>query len=1199
MKIASFLKAVALVVLLAVAVGAWGQVDHGNITGTITDPSGAVIPGAQITATNTAIGVIYPSKSNDAGIYTILNLPIGTYNLRYQKEGFGAFERNGVEVSIGQRLDIDVKLSVGAAAQTVTVSGATPLLSHSTVMGTNLTSKVATDLPLSVSGGRDITSFAFAITPTVSGNTFQAHIGGSQDFSDEVLIDGTTADAGIVGDEGESAPSMDAVQQFQVDTSGISAEAGRTGGGAFEYTLKSGTNQLHGSAFGFLANEILDANSWSNKYFLAANTAMDPVNKALYDQQYRTPRDRFFDYGGSAGGPIWRNHMFIFGTIERYMQSQFGESDGTATVPTPAFLNGDFSALLQTSQPPLGTDAAGNPIYPGAIYDPDTGDVFRGNVIPANRISPVSQKIINLYNQYYKATINGPVINNYPSLNSPSDPKFTQTQVSIKWDYDVTNKNRLSASYIYVLRPRINNSLSGTSLWQAGSQNGGPLTQAALQTVITNEYRASDSYTFSPNVLNVLSLTFNQFANKSTGEQILSGNTNWPSELGFDQYDPTHLFPTISFGGSVNGVGETQIGNGRIGGYVSYNEALNDTLTWLKGRNNFKFGTELRGLGVNDDVIGGPLNFNFSNLTGAPLNSSIQSKTGFGFANFELGDVYSASQATPFNTYGRRKEYAFFGEDTIKATPRLTLDFAARWDIPMPLHEIHGYWSNFVTNYLNPNFAPYSGSLVYLSNGGQSFETYKNFWQFSPHVGLSYQLASNIVVHASYGIYYVPLGNNFYEAVPYGATTGYQAVNVVNPPAKQTSINFNWDNGYPGKDVFPVRDNNGTYIPYGPASDDPNSLTMGYTQNWNLGVEYQFAKDTVLKVSYIGNIGRKLHDGALNPLNFPTWSRYSALYNSGSYPGANVYDYVSDPASAAAAGVPYPYSGFAGAAYQAINPYPQVAQTYGPVDFVNSPLGQSTYNAFVVEIVKRASNGLSLDMSYIGSRALGNTETAFIDTYTSNYFFQDPYQYKQYASRPVSYDIPHEVKGYIDYKLPFGHGRPFLSTGRWNDLLLGGIHIAAVVDYVPEGSPIYVVGAQNYYPGWSGVFTNVVAHPNFSRPFKRVNLLWNPANGPDPGSTFVDPANFSNPPDGQLGNSPTYFNNWHYFGYATENMAVHKDFGFGTDDRYRVELRAEFFDVFNRHYNGGPNLNIGSSYFGHVTSVSGNRTGQLGARFEF
>lgn len=1179
-----------LLVALAPVVPAWSQADHGTVVGTITDTTGAVIPDVQVTATDILTGTQFKGTSNQVGIYTISNLPIATYTIHYDKPGYKTFDRTGVAIQVQQRALIDIRMQVGSQAQTITVN-ATPVLEMQTDLGTNLTSQVVTDLPLTADGGRDITAFAFSITPTVSGNEYQGYVGGSQAFSKEVLIDGTSSDSGQVGHIGETEPSMDAVSQFQIDTSGISAEAGRTGGGAFLFSLKSGTNSVHGSAFGFLGNEFLNANTWDNDYFRAYYDSTDPANSAAYNAEYRKPTSRYFDYGGSAGGPIWRNHMFIFGAIERYQQSDFATANGAQTVPTTAFLQGDFSSLLETNKAPVGTDPAGNPIYAGAIFNPATGDVFAGNIIPKEDISPISQGIISVYAQYYQPTFKDRTTDNYPALRN-ADPQFTQTQLSFKYDWDVTPKNRITSSYIYTLRPRYNTTLTGNGLFAAGTTTGGPLAPGGVQTTIGNAYRLSDTFTATPNLLNVFSLTFNGFTNKAAAFTSIAGNTNWAKQFGFGAYQSVPNVPVISFGGAVNGISEDTVGNAYTpgNGYVAYNEILNDTVTWTRGRHDVKLGLELRGIGLNSHSNSGDLHFNFSNLTGTPKSAAIQSVTGFGFANFLLGDVYSASQDTPFNQYGRREEYAFFGEDSITVTPKLRIDVALRWDIAMPEHEKYGHWSNFTTTAKNPNFGSYLGSIQYLTNSSQTFEINQNFWQFSPHVGASYQLTSKLVMRGSYGLYYVPLGNNTYGAVPYASSTGYQAINEINPPSLANSYQFNWNNGYPGKSVLNAPNNNSTYVPYGPASVDPDTLTMGYSQNWNVNAQYQIGKTMVLQASYIGNIGRKLHDGELNPLNWPTWQRYSSLYNSG-----HVYDYIYDAGTAQAAGVSYPYSGWGGEAYQAINPYPQVADTYGPVYFVNSPLGTSEYQAFVFEVTKRDANGLSMDLSYTGSRSTGNSSTAFVDTYSASQGYQDPYQYKHYASYPDTYLPTQVVKGYVNYQLPFGRGQRFLSHTRTEDLLAGGWLTGVIVTY-QSGDPIGAVYAQNYYPGWSAVWTNLAANASFKNPFKKIDLI-NPSN---PSSLFVNPANFSNPPDGQLGNSPVAYGSWHSWGYNDEDASLLKRFGFGSADRFGLTLRADFFNVTNRHYWAFPNLSMGNPYFGHVTDTTGNpRVGQLGARFEW
>jgi len=216
--------------------------------------------------------------------------------------------------------------------------------------------------------------------------------------------------------------------------------------------------------------------------------------------------------------------------------------------------------------------------------------------------------------------------------------------------------------------------------------------------------------------------------------------------------------------------------------------------------------------------------------------------------------------------------------------------------------------------------------------------------------------------------------------------------------------------------------------------------------------------------------------------------------------------------------------------------------------------------------------------------------------------FQNPYNYKQYVSRPVSYDIPHQIKGYADYELPIGPGQRFLSSNRLLGNVVGGWHVSAIVNYQMEGGPFSAIHVQNAngYTGWSAVYTDVVTNPNLHRVFRTANPLWQPANGPDPNSLFMDPTSFSAPATGQLGNSPRYFNSWHGFGWENEDLAAHKDIAFGHDLQYRLELRGEFFDAFNRHHWASPNMTFGSPYFGHVQQATADtRTGQVGARIDF
>ena len=1202
-----------LLLLFAVPMAIWGQADLGTITGTVTDSSGAVIPAANVTVTQVGTGVQFTAVSNNLGFYTLENLPIGNYTLAFRKSGFRDLDQNGVVVQTQHTIEINATMQVGSEMQTVTVTG-TPVLDIQTEVGTNMNDQELTDLPTSIAGtGRDITSFAFAVTPNVTGGEWVGSVGGSQAFSKSVLIDGTSVDSGIVGHIQESEPSLDAIQEAQVDTTGLRAEDGRSGGGAFLYELKSGTNRFHGASFGFLQNEFLNANDWLDNWYLSQCAS---GNTACHDQ-FRRAYNRYFDYGFSGGGPVWRKwlglkKMYVFAAYEKYMQADWAAAPNGATVPTTKMLNGDFSELLPAAAAAQGSticpaspcpimngstpykDAAGNTIYYGSIFN-RSGDVYAGNII-TDPISSVAQNIVKLYQADYKPTLSG-VTNNYPSVVNGS-PWFHQTQFSIKYDWDVRSNDHIAASYIYTLRPRKNVN-PGSSIWEAGStSDGGPLTYAQVQKVIAPQYRISETHTFSPRLMNVAGYTFNGFYNKATPTNL---SQNWTDAIGLGNIDPLNTFPRITFSGSPNGLGETAIGGSPYGGvgYVAYNAIVTDNLSWTMGRHTMKFGTEIRELGFNSDNKGGNLNFTFSNNTYAPTNPLVQGYVGSAFANFMLGEVQSASQATTVTVDSRRKELAFYGQDDIRITRRLAASVDLRWELTRPLNVIGGKWANFSTSTANPNYNNLLGAETWLSRPNGTFETYTDWHQIGPKIGFSYQITPKLVARSSVGINFVPIGWNTWLGIAYSSDLGYQGVDQVTEVAPQTPA-FDWDKGYAGvytppSGPLPAND---PYIPWGPSSVDPHTRQLGFTENWFAGVQYELSSNAKLEISYMGNSGRNLHDGGLVPTNYPTWNNYQPLLESG-----HVGDSISSsscPSAGAAlvAGLTCPYRGFNGPAYFAIKPYPQVwANTYWGIWFSNSPIGQSGYNAFTVEGIKQRGS-LNFDLSYNWARTTGNTFNAFIDSGTLNYWWQNVYNYKYEAHWPQTNDT---VKGYLTYVLPLGQGRKYLSSSHMLNYFVGGWTGGTIISY-GNGGQMGAVGSNNSYPGWSAVYTNVASGASFKNRFKAYNPAWNPTvagAGSDPNSLFVNPSNFSNPTYGQLGNSPTIFSNWRNWASPTESASLLKKTHFGEDNRFTMTLRAEFYDLFNRHYWNGPNTSFGTPYFGHVTGVSGNRTGQLGARFEW
>jgi Carboxypeptidase regulatory-like domain len=1151
----------------------WAQSDRGSIRGTIVDVSGAVMRNVEVTATQTATGQVYKTVSNEQGLYAVMNLPIGFYLVQYEKKGFKIIRYPSVSISTAQVAQLDQKMEVGGDSERVEVTTDAPVLELQTSdVGTNMNGNVVMDLPLNIGGGRQIESFAFSITPGAQGDPYLAIISGTQGFTKEVVIDGTSQNASIQGDAIEASPSMEAIQELQAQTSGLSAERGITNGGVINFDMRSGTNQFHGSGYVLGHNEILDANTWSNGH----------TTDQLVPGSTKTAKAkaRFWDYGFSAGGPIISNKTFVFGALERFSQNDFTLGGDSQTVPTTAFLNGDFSSLLNTNVVE-GVDGSGNTIYKGAIFDPATGNVFLNNHIPTSRFSNVSKQIVGIYQQYYKPDIESAVANNRsPISNSPSQ---TPVQVSVKGDHEVTNRDHLNGSYIYNHRPRTLNDSGG--IWSAGSSDGGPLSHARIQRVLANSWRVSESHTFSNTVLNVFNVTWNNYTNGSLPTESAS---DWPSKLGIGSGFGSN-FPSIDFGS--RGPSLTGVGNSWQGNWVANTFIYDDTVSWVHGRHSLKFGAEMRTLQLNSHAGQGTLHFTFNpDYTGAP-SQSYAGDVGYGFASFLLGGVDKASVDTPFNLYGRRKIFSFFGQDDLRVNSKLTLNLGLRYQINNPLHEKNGHWANFNPTAMNPAIG-IPGVMEVAKDGSDSFERNRDWRDLGPTLGFAYSPAEKWVVRGGFGIYYAPIGINYWNGIPYGFAPGYRGTNEVTPVGPGQAA-FNWDNGYPGSFQPGSKDPN--YFPSGTVAIDPNALKAGYTEQFNIGAQYEMSKNTRLSVSYVGNRGHRLHDGALSDFR-PDAATFLNLFKNGT-----AYNWVYDAASAAASGVPYPYAGFGGFAFQAINPFPQVDLTYGPIYAVDTPKGNSAYNSLQVELTKRTGNGLTLDFNYVLSKSTGNTTNAFGESWYYS-FIQDPKNLKEAADTLTRYDQKHVFKGYLAYDLPLGRGKRLLSgAGGALNHLVGGWTLGTVVRY-NTGQPLSFY-SQNYYfyPDWTITYMNFA--PGVKRTFGGSFVPLPPTTAANPNSAipsqdrYFDPTLITDPAYGDLGKGPASIDALRGFGKAYENASIIKYFSMG--ERYKLQLRVEFYNIFNRHYLADPNTNPASQYFGYVTGATNDppRQGQFGARF--
>ena len=1183
---------------------ATAQANRATITGAVTDTSGAVVPGVEVTATNKASNIQTKAVASDVGIYVVPNLPPGEYSVEFKMSGFEKVEFPSLTLESTQVARLDATLKPGTLSTSITVTSQAPVLEEERPsVGTNISTKILNELPLSIySGGRFVEDFAVAITPGYSpiSSPYGAVVNGGQWFTKDYTVDGTSGTADIQGNSMQNGPAMEAIQEVQATTSGLDVQSSITGGGVIAFNLKSGTNKLHGSGFTYGHNEILDANAWTNN-----------------NQGIHRDRDRRWDFGGSLGGPIRKNKTFFFGTFERYTQTDFRLGGFSSVVPTSDFLSGNFSALLG---PPLCTQSDGSvndcsmggtainiqnnagqtvALQAGMIFDPLTGNQFTGNAIPSSRFSSVAQKIVAIYQKSYAPQTPG--LNANDRLPSDNSPAQTPNEFVVKLDHNLGERDRLAGSWVFNHKPRT--LVDSGGVWEAGTTDGGPLSAARNNAFHSHQFRLSESRTFTPTILNVANFTYNY---DWQGDHPSAAGT-WAQQLGLGSGYASN-FPLISFGNDVNGYNETFIGNSFQGSFSGVTAIFGDTVTWTKGKHNLTFGGDFHAHQVNSHAGSGALSINFSNDTTGAASTGYGNRVGFGFASFLLGDSIGGKATTPLDLYGRQKSMSFFGQDNFKVTPKLTLNLGLRWVYNFRFHEKYGHWANYDLQAIDPVLG-IPGTLVYAKNGSDSFEKNEYLSNFGPDLGFAYSPFQKLVFRGSFNMIYFPVGVAYFNGVPDGFAPGFQGTNSVSQP-------FNWDSGYPG--VFKPGNKTGdpsTLFPL--VNVDPRALHVGYSNAVNVGAQFELTPDMRLEVAYVGNRGHRLTDTAL-AWNEGSTSTFLKLANK--FPDINSYNYpVCSASDAAGYGIPYPYSGFCGTLLAAITPYPQVGAaffnpyTYGgwyypSLNYVGLPLGQSFYNSLVVDWVKRTGRGLTMDLNYTWSREESDT---FSSQQEYNGYYtpvQDFSNLSQAAHTITGYDLAHIVKGYVNYELPFGRGRRWLAShGRIANGFLGGWTVAGIVNYY-SGQPFRVGTQDPYWPMWGNLYPNF-ALGGFTGPTDPSAFQESrDPNQQVPVVTYMPKNVAYNPPAGQLGIGPAAIPELRCPGGANENASLLKYFPMGSDGRYLLSFRAEFYNIFNRHaYSivgcGGNPATIGADNFGQVTGVNdaGNpaRSGQFAIRFDF
>jgi hypothetical protein len=829
--------------LLAFMPAALAQTVTGAITGEVTDPSGAVVPGAQVVAHDVDTGVDTATTTDSAGAYTIKFLPIGHYKVTVQANGFKTAQVPQFTLEVLQTAKFNVQLTVGGGSASVEVSAAAPILDTSDyTLGSTFTENTISNFPLN---GLDFSSLTLYVPGATStyGNTGTTSIERDTYYSDSVNMNGNRAQANNYTLEGIDmnetfnneiaySPAPAALAEVKVLTANTPAEFGNVNGAGVVSVLKSGTNAFHGSAYGYVQNYRLNSNSWQNKN----QTPVVPNNPYSQDQ-----------FGGTLGGPILHNKLFFF---VDYLGSRYHRGGiGSVSVLTQKMRTGDFSELL----------AGSNPIQ---LYDPLNNNTPYANNQGVPILNPVAQFLIanpSLYPEPNAVPTDGIAANNYQAHTRTYK---ANNQGDIKVDYQISGHDKLSGFY------SMSTAYDGTTPVLAISFNGPNLYPTKLS-------GANWVHTFSPSLVNSLRIGFTRtvwaqnFSVDSTGQFGDTGN----QKVGItfpNQSLPGYSGQSIS--GGIFAGGNPVYGGGLIDNTYSYIDAL----SWQKGRHYFTFGLSMMRYQnnyptANNNGYLGQLGYNGNFTKDA---TGVNTNSGYGGADFVLDRISSAAVTFASVNVGQRQwRSGFYFNDDFKLLPSLTLSYGFRYELDQPWVEQNNKTGNIdeatgqvIYAHAVPAGAP-AGAGVCKNPGCYNW----NFRQFMPRLGFAYQVNPRAVVRGGYSATSFFEGNSSNQRLT-SITPFIQAMNVNIQQPTVGSITQPLTTA----DAFSQSAQaGGTYNVY------PQDIQPAFIHNYNLTVEYALTHLLSLQVGYVGESGQHIEDyGNLNQLKVPNDPTSAPFYNN-------------------------------------------------------------------------------------------------------------------------------------------------------------------------------------------------------------------------------------------------------------------------------------------------------------------------------
>ncbi len=1178
------LRPLALTPLLAVI--SFAQVNTGTISGRVTDPSDSVVVNATVTATNIGTGIASKATTSTAGTYLIPALQPGEYRVNVESPGFKSVTRENLILTIAEKLGVDFALELGSVDQKITVNADSPLLeTTNATVGQVIDSRKILELPLPT---RDPMRLA-QIAPGVGGQGAglgDFRLGGGRVRQNEYYVDGTPSNA--VGDfRAVALPSIDALQEFKVETNNLSAEYGHTSGGAINLQTRSGTNEFHGSLYEFAQADTFNANSWNN------NRRGSPLGSYTQHQ-----------FGGTIGGPVLlpriyngRSRTFFFFNYDGFQQYNDGALS-FATVPTDLERAGNFS---QT------TNSAGQKV---TIYDPSTYNAatnsrapFAGNIIPASRFDPVAKYMLSLF----------------PSANQPGDPQTGANNYSgVSADHNYKNNLTFRLDQNFGANQKLYFRAIRNSFHDEPTYWAGPGTPGLRNTYVL-EPNFSLSYTWiaTPTFIVVgqfgVTPRVSQFAPQFSGFD--------PTQIPFAAnvkpfLDPRYI-PNLSFE-KISGTSGTFITTNLHERYFFGH--LSATKVW--SRHTLKFGYEERRPYLNDSEPGSPAGSGVFNgqWTGVNQQAPLTGQ-GSGFASFLLGIPNSFSFDSGREAYALawRNEAAFVQDDW-RLNGRLTLNLGLRWEYEAPITERYNRLVTYDPSAVNPyikvnpayNFqlstiaggllpagspapnltGPFVGGIgvVNTPQYPDRGNTQSHPLNLGPRFGLAYRIAPNTVFRGGFGILYASYTGNASGSDSYAGSAYFKSRGTANITTDGGQTNLaTLGNPFPNNAGLLVgtTDAATTYQRY------VGNLNRGFIVNmkpayeidYNAGVQHQL-KSWLFTGTFVANKGVHLYVGgnpSVNTLNPAYLSLGTLLEKNVPNPFAGAIPENATQMNAAT--VPYKLL---------LLPSPWLM---GGTSILQQPIGNSHYFAGEFTVERRYSNGLSVLLSDTISKLIEDTASKAGTPYGLP---QDGKTFRDIKGVSVQ-DIPQKFVATYLYDLPVGKGKRWLGDphggGAILDRFIGGWKIAGFT-IIQSGYPLTIQQSDN--------FTGGLGYGK-QRPTLTGQSYFGAGLGESIGNVgqgqtgrYINPAAFRPTPQYVFGTSPSVLPNFREPRFNQTDFGLMKQFRF-TEKKF-LEVRIEAQNAFNHPVFTLDNstMNIQNANFGLFNATAnGPRSVQFGARFAF